>query len=137
MCTYYGTDYNSTFMISPKFRIASSYGVTSSITFTNARYRCASYQEDGYPAGRWRVPTRSEIEYVVRLSAEQKIPTLFNNGGNYWAADNTICVPNSANGGSVGTGNGNSAFVRCVYDEWYWTDTCNKTTFTWGDAQRN
>ena len=135
--TYYGTDYNSTFMISPKFRIASSYGVTSSITFTNARYRCASYQEDGYPAGRWRVPTRSEIEYVVRLSAEQKIPTLFNNGGNYWAADNTICVPNSANGGSVGTGNGNSAFVRCVYDEWYWTDTCNKTTFTWGDASRN
>lgn len=135
--TYYGTDSNSTFVISPKFRIASSYGVTSSISSTDARYRCASYQEDGYPAGRWRVPTRSEIEYVVRLSAEQKIPTLFNNNGNYWAADNTICVPNSANGGSVGTGSGNSAFVRCVYDEWYWNDTCNKTTFTWGDAPRN
>lgn len=124
-------------MISPKFRIASSYGVTNGISSTNAKYRCASYQEDGYPAGRWRVPTRSEIEYVVRLSAEQKIPTLFNNGGNYWAADNTICVPNSANGGSVDTGSSNSAFVRCVYDEWYWTDTCNKTTFTWGDAPKN
>lgn len=124
-------------IISPKFRIASSYGVTSSISSTNARYRCASYQEDGYPAGRWRVPTRSEIEYVVRLSAEQKIPTLFNDNGNYWAADNTICVPKSANGGSVDTGNGTSAFVRCVYDEWYWTNTSNKNIFTWGDAPRN
>ena len=31
---------------------------------------------------------------------------------------------------STDTGNGP---VRCVYDLWYWTDKCNRTTFTWGD----
>ena len=29
-----------------------------------------------------------------------------------------------------------NAYVRCVYDEWYWTDTVNKGDFTWGDKQR-
>lgn len=122
-------------VISPKFRIASSYGVTSSIGFETAKKRCASYQEDGYPAGRWRIPTYSEVEYIVKLSAEQKIPKLFNDGGNYWAANETICVPKHANGGSVSIGSGTSAYVRCVYDEWYWTDKCDKNTFTWGDKE--
>ncbi|MFA6593579.1 MAG: hypothetical protein WCS67_09640, partial [Bacteroidales bacterium] len=44
-------------MIAPKYMVASSYGVTSSISFSSAQKRCASYQEEGYPAGRWRIPT--------------------------------------------------------------------------------
>lgn len=124
-------------MISPKFRIASSYGKTTGITSDTAKKRCASYQEDGYPAGRWRVPTFAEISYIAKLSAENKIPILFNNGGNYWNANGTICSPNNTTGVVTEKTSGSDVFVRCVYDEWYWTDTCNKTTFTWGDAPRN
>lgn len=122
-------------IIAPKFRIASSYGVTSAIGFDTAQKRCASYQEDGYPAGRWRIPTTAEIKYIVQISAEGKIPKLFNDGGNYWAANNKNYVPNHSTG-TVGDGEASSAYVRCVYDEWYWTDRVTRTTFTWGDAPR-
>ncbi|MBQ2008125.1 MAG: hypothetical protein II236_05570, partial [Alistipes sp.] len=58
LSNYYPTNTSSEMsnVISPQFRIASSYGLTSNISFTNAQLRCASYQEDGYPAGRWRIP---------------------------------------------------------------------------------
>ena len=63
---YHPTDENNARtenMISPEFMIASSYGVcTTGISKEDARKRCASYQEDGYPAGRWRVPTAAEVE---------------------------------------------------------------------------
>lgn len=125
-------------IISPKFRIASSYGLTSSISITNARYRCASYQEDGYPAGRWRIPTAAEIKYIVTLSARGFITILFNDDGNYWAANGYIYVPDYDNGGSVTQTTGSSAYVRCVYDEWYWGSEpiADKTKFTWGDEPR-
>ena len=139
--TYYyptATDDTKASFVSPKFRIASSYGLTSGINMTDARRRCASYQEDGYPAGRWRVPTAAEIKYIVQLSAKGYITILFNNNGNYWAADGTIYVPNYTTG-VVSQGSGNSAFVRCVYDEWYWGSDpiADKTKFTWGDKPRN
>lgn len=141
---YYPTDTSTAAsnMISPQFRIASSYGVTSGISFDNAQRRCASYQEDGYPAGRWRVPTTAELKYIVQLSAKGYITILFNNGGNYWAADGKIWVPNSSSG-TVTQGSGNSAFVRCVYDDWYWgaerlvtSGATTLTSFTWGDMPR-
>lgn len=127
-------------MVSPAFRIASSYGVTNAISRDNARYRCASYQEDQYPAGRWRVPTRAEIAYIANLSAKGVIPVLFNPNGTYWSANGMIRVGNS--GGTISDATGTSAFVRCVYDEWYWsekdengveTNVCTRGTFTWGD----
>ena len=124
-------------MISPQFMIASSYGVTSDVSKANARRRCATYQEDGYPAGRWRLPTQAEIQYIVQLSAWKVIPTLFgttdsDTEAKYWSANGAVIV--KAKSGTVTstteTGDGP---VRCVYDTWYWTDKCNKTTFTWGD----
>lgn len=141
---YYPTDTSTAAsnMISPQFRIASSYGVTSGISFDNAQRRCASYQEDGYPAGRWRVPTTAELKYIVQLSAKGYITILFNNGGNYWAADKKIWVPNSSSG-TVTQGSGSSAYVRCVYDDWYWgaerlvtSGATTLTSFTWGDMPR-
>lgn len=141
---YYPTDTSTAAsnMISPQFRIASSYGVTSGISFDNAQRRCASYQEDGYPAGRWRVPTTAELKYIVQLSAKGYITILFNNGGDYWAADKKIWVPNSSSG-TVTQGSGSSAFVRCVYDDWYWgaerlvtPEATTLTSFTWGDMPR-
>ena len=129
-------------IIAPKFRIASSYGVTNDISYANAQKRCASYQEDGYPAGRWRLPTQAEIEFIVRLSADGVIPVLFSPGNNYWCAGGRA---NPIQGGGVtitpSTGN-NTGPVRCVYDEWYWENSAyprlpgNTVTFTWGDAAR-
>ena len=116
-------------MIAPSFRIASSYGVVNTISYADAKKRCAGYQEDGYPAGRWRVPTKAEIEYMVMLADDSKIPQLLSTDSYYWGSDKKGYRPN----GNTTTSN---SFVRCVYDEWYWTDKCTKNTFTWGDKQK-
>ena len=129
---YYPADNNGTRvnnMIAPSFRIASSYGVSFTLSYSDAQKRCAGYQEDGYPAGRWRIPTKAEIEYMVMLADGGKIPVLLTSTSYYWASDGRAYSP----GGNSTTSN---SPVRCVYDEWYWTDRCGKTTFTWGDSAR-
>lgn len=139
---YYPTDESTNIsnFIAPKFRIASSYGVVSSLSDIEAKYRCAGYQEQNCPAGRWRVPTKSEVEYIIKLSEEDKIPTLFNPGGNYWSAHGALKATLKNN--QVQTSTSTSCFVRCVYDEWYWgNDTIvpnnnGRYRFTWGDRER-
>ena len=112
-------------MIAPAFKIASSWGKTLDISFARAKERCASYQENGYPAGRWRVPTEAEIAYVISLSEDKKIPKLFDEG--YWCSSGTVY-------GS----SGDEAAVRCVYDVWYWGEgkegdaANNYERFYWG-----
>lgn len=150
---YHPTDENNARtenMVSPEFMVASSYGVTSSITKENARKRCASYQEDGYPAGRWRIPTTAEVRYVVELSAWGIIPVLFGSlpgteanatsSSDYWSANGIVNVTYTRNSdgtvtGTVTSGSGESSYVRCVYDKWYWTDKCDINTYTWGDKE--
>jgi len=82
-------------MVAPSFLIASCYGRASSVSYDNAHDRCAAYQEAGYPAGRWRLPTIAEIVYITDLSDNEHIPALFDDGGEgtsskaytaYWAA---------------------------------------------------
>lgn len=131
-------------MIAPKIRISSSHSVCpTAISFTNAQYRCASYQEDGYPAGRWRLPTLGEVQFIVTLSSYSIIPALFTVGYNitYWYSGGKIEA--LQNGGSnVTPGTGGEAVVRCVYDEWYWEKSTysripgNDINFAWGDAAR-
>ena len=139
--TYYPTraDNETKQMISPEFMIASSYSrCPNYMDKTEVVKRCATYQEDGYPAGRWRVPTEAEVRYIIQLSGWGKIPALFNTGINYWSANGTIQVSN--NGTVSINANGNSAVVRCVYDTWYWgkeaplTGT-QKQQFTYGDER--
>lgn len=142
MSYYHPTDETSrtSNMISPQFMIASSYGKTTDLNKGNAKKRCAAYQEDGYPAGRWRIPTQAEIEYIVQLSAWGIIPVLFGTAGSYsgttyWSANGAITVvPGNGTATAVNNPNSNSSYyVRCVYDTWYWTDKCDKDEFTWGD----
>lgn len=65
-------------VIAPALRIASSWGATTTISYTDrAEERCAAYQENGYPAGRWRVPTIAEIDFLIQLSTYEHIPALF------------------------------------------------------------
>ncbi len=135
------TDEATRSIIAPKFRIASSYGVTNPISYTEAQYRCASYQEDGYPAGRWRLPTLSEVAYIAKLSADNVIPTLFSNGSEYWCAGGTV-EPNTDGSVTPSYSTNGTTYVRCVYDEWYWELTRyprlpgETVTFTWGDSAR-
>ena len=145
---YYPADDNSAKVrfIAPQIRVASQWGVTYQISRRAAQRRCASYQENGRPAGRWRLPTAAEIEYICRLSNKQYIPYLFGTEGstaNYWCASGGVDVNNSTTNPSVtivetGTGDNERRAVRCVYDEWYWkADTLTtKTRFTWGDRRR-
>ena len=135
---YYPTSSSETYenYISPKFRICSAYGRLGSVTLTRETVvnRCASYQEDGYPAGRWRVPTSAELEFMGKLCAEGKIPALYTNGNKYWSASGCYTYSTN-NGGTITETNSSTAYVRCVYDEWYWTDKCDEETFTWGDRE--
>lgn len=124
-------------MISPQFMVASSYGVCSStMSYSDAEKRCAAYQEDGYPAGRWRVPTEAEVKYIIQLSSWEVIPVLFNKGTSYyWSAHGGINV-NTNN--VITTGGKSNSYVRCVYDTWYWgTDQLeDRTLFTYGDEEQ-
>lgn len=119
---YKASDPTASNAIAPQFKIASSAGASlysspdqSRMTYEQAKRRCASYQEDGYPAGRWRIPTDAEIRFVISLSNKSKIPSLFN--GTYWAASGAKL---DDKGEETVTSNG--ASVRCVYDSWYWGD---------------
>ena len=119
------------YIIAPEVRIASSYGKTSNLNYEAARARCASYQENGYPAGRWRLPTMAEVRYLITLSDNEIIPVLFTSGamntGGYTCADgvvfpignNQIEYRTTAEAESIHNG---LHFPRCVYDIWYWGD---------------
>ena len=136
-------------IIAPSFRIASSHGATTALSYANAFRRCASYQEKGYPAGRWRLPTVAEISYITKLSTDGKIVRLFGSTTNgstsdYWCNSGYMTVYDGTNAASKtppvshpGATSGNK-YVRCVYDEWYWGSEkiANLQTFTWGDVAR-
>ena len=126
---YYSTEESerTRTMIAPGYRISSmfsgvEYGGGSTYNVGDiqkkwAKYRCAAYQEDGFPAGRWRLPTMGEIYMLAKLSTRKAFPRLFNNG-DYWSANGVINV-NTGNG-SVTVTNKTSGLLRCVYDTWYW-----------------
>ena len=141
---YYPTNESDAYqwMVAPKFRIASSYAEMSRVSRENCRRRCASYQEQGYPAGRWRMPTYGEMKFIVWLAKTGKIPPLFNTGvymtaqGAYTVGDDGSLIENSSTSG----------WVRAVYDDWYWEEEKNYVLqknssggydFTWGDVPRN
>lgn len=122
------TDDDTRRVIAPAFKIASSRGKTLQVSFNEAQRRCAAYQEDGYGAGRWRIPTEAEIEFIVNLSAEGEIPTLFD--GQYWSASGRYYSSDSQSFRD----NGGDHYVRCVYDIWYWgTEQADLNQFEWRD----
>ena len=144
-------------MVAPKFRLASGYGTVTETTNANnlemMKRRCASYQEDGYPAGRWRLPTKAEFQFILTQINYENLPEVYLSTYSYWCAhglgspDNNGLVQMQY----VGRVTSGQTFVRCVYDEWYWensetyrlgTTNANGTftpsnTFTWGDMPRD
>jgi hypothetical protein len=148
--TYYYPSNNSSDsdnVIAPRFRIASSKGATQPMTYPNAFRRCATYQEDGYPAGRWRVPTKAEIEYIAKLNADGKIDRLLGSESgttDYWCNSGYVTVEIGQTPiYNVYSGESTTRYVRCVYDDWYWSNTTypriaqgSRNNFRWGDQLR-
>jgi hypothetical protein len=122
------TDYDP--IIAPVFMMQSGYGMAHK-AFSNyykARKRCATYQEAGYPAGRWRLPTLAEIAFMVRLQNEGAIDGLFTKA-NYWTSSGgVITADETMEYKENQIGSGTEAYVRCVYDLWYYGDTPEKPT---------
>lgn len=121
-------------LVAPSFMIASSAGAynnTETLTANALKYRCASYQEDGYPAGRWRLPTPAELQVVGKLCAEGKMDNIFYDGLTYASSDGLYLYDES--GTFTPSDDTVSKSVRCVYDTWYWTDKCkDPSQFIWG-----
>ncbi len=120
-------------MLAPSYRISTKLGGTEfgNLTESQAKYRCAGYQEDGFPGGRWRIPTMSEIRFIAQLSAKGVFEFMFR--GDYWSANGVVNVNTSS--GTVTSSTNSTALLRCVYDSWYWGDEQwnPRTEFVWGD----
>ena len=144
-------------VIAPKFRIVSFNNASRAVvTARGAAMRCATLQEDGFPAGRWRLPTVAEVQFIIGLQQQEAIQPIFTSGNSKYATalyantNKTSLVTLTANENNNGLTWGtyeNGISVRCVYDEWYWgsereaipnpnqdqnTDG-DEYFFTWGD----
>ncbi len=130
---------NSNF-IAPAFLISSRWGRPGNNPFPadleTAEKRCATYQEAGYPAGRWRLPTEAEVFFVYQLQDRNLVDGLFTGGNGsygYWVSSGRLFAedgnlwfkPVSQQAHNQGHS------VRCVYDYWYWGDEkVNENKFT-------
>lgn len=151
--------------IAPVLRVSSAVGRQgTAYPYKNTLMACATYQEDGYPAGRWRLPTAAEAYFVNNMAGLYLIPPLYTQTQYYWFAGGWINSGNIKYGTGSTDGNGSGkANTRCVYDEWYWSEIDkefgwtnswtganwdNRTTgntsddvdgkgFVWGDMPRN
>ena len=114
--------------IAPDVLIVSAWGRHNPYQpyYDQAMYRCATYQEAGYPAGRWRLPTEAELAYFVHLQGEGVIEKLFNTSTQYWASNGRIYRP--YNDGSLELRNETYGSSRCVYDIWFWGEDITEPT---------
>lgn len=120
---------NADNLVAPEFIVASFCATCTNADRNlypnnSAYYRCASYQEAGYPAGRWRIPTTAELEVVGKLCAQGKLPQIFQNGEEYPSSSGIFANSN----GTFTPTTSPATSVRCVYDTWYWKDKCNDTS---------
>lgn len=122
-------------MIAPSYRISTKLGGTEfgNLDKNHAIWRCAGYQEDGFPGGRWRIPTFSEIKFISQLSAKGVFEPMFK--GDYWSANGIVNV--TTNGTVKENTSASTALLRCVYDSWYWgNEQWNpRDEFVWGDRE--
>lgn len=116
--------------IAPKLLVSSRWSRTVNwgdgdhdTRYEAAKKRCATYQEGGYPAGRWRLPTEAETIFLAYLQNNRKIDALFSSGGYNVTASGTVIrvAGTGANDIHYWTTRAVSS-MRCVYDLWYWGD---------------
>ena len=110
-------------IIAPKFTVVTYHAYANNQAMTGesnngnkevARRRCAAYQQYGYPAGRWRLPTHAEIQFLKKLQSSDNILDVFGGNSNW-------CAQGEVNGsGRLTVTNSGTSYTRCVYDNWYW-----------------
>ena len=125
-----GTDAATNRLISPDFIIASQNGVTPVRLYSNtgnpegAIQRCRNYYEQIYGpgrsrGGRWRLPTRAEIQYIDDLQDDSNsaVKNLLR-GIAYWSAQTYYYYNFEGNNpGYWSSGYSYSvAYIRCVFD---------------------
>ena len=128
-------------LIAPAFMVASERGgrpatVDSPLTFEGATKRCATYQEAGYPAGRWRLPTEAELYFLYSLQRMNVINNLFNGGNGYWASSGNVFGEEVNNAVSytfraANAGHNGVHSIRCIYDMWFWGETPQANVHTY------
>ena len=118
-------------IVAPKFLVSSSLNAmltTGLPTFDQAVSRAAVYQETGYPAGRWRIPTEAEMAFIVARQQDGTIPDLYVSGSDYWSGSGRLMnISSSGTKITMKNGNGDKQSVRFVYDLWYWGDDASTT----------
>lgn len=155
LTNYYPTrdDGSADNVIAPEFMTSSGWSRGSSGTnqYDGIKRRAATYQELGYPAGRWRLLTKAEASIVASLNQAGKIPMLFSATFPYYVAGGYILTPTE--GGAVSAINiydyttintshesSRKGSARLCYDRWYWDQTqypkCANGTYTYGDMPR-
>lgn len=142
LTNYYPTEASdrTVHMLAPAYRVSTKLSGSEydGTPLEQARMRCASLQENGFPAGRWRLPTEAEIRFISNLSAQGVFEWQFN--GNYWSANGAVKVDKNTK--KVTKSSATVALLRCVYDSWYWGDdrvldeNGLPSVFTWGDKER-
>lgn len=117
--------------IAPRFMVSSRWGRmgnwnppgTQAARFETVQKRCATYQEAGYPAGRWRLPTEAEIMFIASLQRYGFIAELFTSTGPSISASGGVFTVSTTNVSYAAPGNNDGGrSCRCVYDLWYWGD---------------
>ena len=120
-----GDDQN---IIAPRLLVSSHMNITGGVPWNNSDgtgivQRCAMYQEAGYPAGRWRLPTEAEFAFMMKLQSDGTLPGLFAADCYYRVADGTrIHIGTGDNIYPYTASNSGTVYIRMVYDLWYWGD---------------
>ena len=108
--------------IAPHFLVSSALNANLGLSWEQVVKRAATYQEAGYPAGRWRLPTEAEMAFIVARQRDGTIPNLYATNTLYWAGSGRLLDTGSATSTSITFSNadGSTHSVRFVYDLWYW-----------------
>lgn len=137
----YGTLISPMFMVSSKFAETmpldnvwkgssgnDGYSGDFNMDFETARKRAATYQENGYPAGRWRLPTVAELILISKMQSDSEFvrrrlggKLILTPGRHYIVSDKSCFVYNGPHKfGFTGSSVGQKGYCRPVYDLWVW-----------------
>jgi hypothetical protein len=132
------TEDNARNMIAPHFLVSSAateqklIGTDHPTDYLPFVKRAATYQEAGYPAGRWRLPTEAEIAFVVARQNDGTLPEIFAKNYTYYASSGRfVLIPQSGtqmrfftedklDDSYDGTTYRAKIDAKFVYDLWYW-----------------
>lgn len=115
-------------VIAPRLLVSSHMNITGGVNWNTSGgkgivQRCAMYQEAGYPAGRWRLPTEAEFAFMMQLQADGTLPGLFAGNCSYRMSDGRgIHIGSAGDYPYTLSSTSSKYYIRMVYDLWYWGD---------------